>query len=148
MQDIHAALFPELWTSDAIRYCVQPTFWSQQFGSFGPYSQACRPVPFLKTPKKKKSPPQHFKVFFLWGMLSCAILIHWKQYKKKCGRVAGKGDCKVCCVLLFYNRWWISLFHLNTQMLEDPKLDGKRNSFTLKYVLGLIQCCITGGAVA
>lgn len=33
-------------------------------------------------------------------------------------------------------------------MLEDPKLDGKCNSVTLKYVLALIQCCITGGAVA
>lgn len=74
--------------------------------------------------------------------------IHALKMIKKRGGVIEEGDFKVLYVLLFYTALWISLFNLNTQMLEDPKLDEEYHSVTLKPALGLIHCSITGGTVA
>lgn len=71
-----------------------------------------------------------------------------KMIKKRHGGIAEKGDFQVLSVLLFYTALWISLFHSNTQMLKDPKLDGGCHTVMLKPVLGLIHRAITGGTVA
>lgn len=43
---------------------------------------------------------------------------------------------------------WISLFHSNTQTLEDPKLDGECHCILPTTVWDLIHHYVTGGTVA